>query len=396
MKIGIDARPLQGETRFRGIGQSFEYLLKAILKDYAGDHEFVFYVDNELPEPELISQFSNHRVISVPAFELGRRRYFRSFLNSFRTATPSKKDVDVFFQYDATLGVPTSVPTVTIFHDLIPYLFRGQEKKQVAAGLRKYKNKLAGSMYWHKYLRILSRYKRSRKIIAISNASKKDYLKYVGGIAEKDVVVVHHGFGEDHNTNSKASKQAKELASKPYIIYVGGIDLRKNIKELVQTLYAVKPDFPKLRLVAMGKEFSLTPQLGDVGWTSAVAKNKDYAKDVLTPGFLSSDDKSYLLSKAEALVFPSLYEGFGLPVLEAMQAGCPVICYKNSSLSELVGDAALIAEDGKPLAPYLKKLLSDKKLQAKLAKAGPKQAATFSWDKTAADTLKVLQSAVKK
>jgi len=395
MKIGIDARPLQGETRFRGIGQSFEYLLKTILKHHADDHEFVFYVDDELETPELIGHFPKHRVISVPAFELGRRRYFRSFLNSFRTATPRKKDVDVFFQYDATLGVPTSVPTVTIFHDLIPYLFRGQEKKQIATGLRKYKNKLAGSMYWQKYLRILGRYKRSRKIIAISNASKKDYLKYVGGIAEKDVVVVHHGFGENHNTNPKPSKQAKELASQPFIVYVGGIDLRKNIAELVRTLYAVKPDFPKLRLVAMGKEFSLTPQLGDVGWSAALSKNKEYAKDVLTPGFLSSDDKSYLLSKAEALVFPSLYEGFGLPVLEAMQAGCPVICYKNSSLSELVGDAALVVKNGEALAPHLKKLLSDKKLHQQLAKAGPKQAATFTWEKTAAETLKVLQSVAK-
>lgn len=396
LRIGIDARPLQGETRFRGIGQSFEYLLNAIADHHAADHQFVFYVDSELRAPEIILRFPNHRIIDVPAFELGRRRYFRSFLSSFRTARPSKKDVDVFFQYDATLGVPVTVPTVTIFHDLIPYLFRGKEKKQIATGLRKYKNKLAGTMYWQKYLRVLKRYKQSAKIIAISESSKHDYLKHIGNYPSKNIVVIHHGFGETHKAPTKPSTKAKQLAEQPFMFYIGGIDLRKNIAELVRTLYTLKPDFPKLRLVAAGKEFELKDQLGDVSWNAEVAKNDKYAKDIITPGFLSTEDKSYLLSKAEALVFPSLYEGFGLPVLEAMQAGCPVVCYGNSSLPELVGDAALVVKNGDPLAPHIKKLLTDKKLHNRLAKAGPKQAATFSWEKTASETLAILRSAAKK
>jgi len=394
LRIGIDARPLQGETRFRGIGKSFEYLMKAFLH-HQGNHPYVFYVDDGLPLPGLIGRFPNHKIVRIPTSNLGRRRYFRSFMNSYSTVKPSKKDVEVFFQYDATLGVPRSVPTVTIFHDLIPYLFRGQEKKQAATGVRKYKNKLAGSMYWKKYLRTLRRYKRSAKIIAISQASKNDYIKHLGDFPPKDIVVIHHGFGEDHPDSHKPSAKAKELASKPYIMYLGGIDLRKNIAELVRAFYAIKPDFPDLRLIAVGKEFGLKDQLGDVGWNSELAKNKTFAKDILTPGFLDADDMSYLYARAKAFVHPTLYEGFGLPLLEAMQAGCPVICYDNSSLPELVGNAALIVKNGSPLAPHVKKVLSDGKLSARLAKEGPKQAAKFTWEETAAKTLETLLSAAK-
>lgn len=392
VRIGIDARPLQGETRFRGIGKSFEYLMKALLR-YHSDTSYVFYIDEGLPPPDLIKDFPNHAVKHIPTARLGRRRYFRSFINSYRTAAPKKTDIDVFFQYDASLGVPTSVPTVTIFHDLIPYLFRGKEKKQIASGLRKYKNKLAGTMYWNKYLRVLKRYKRSAKIIAISQASKIDYVKHLKNFPAKDIVVIHHGFGEDHPEARKPSAKVKKLASKPYIMYLGGIDLRKNIAELIRTFYEIKPDFPDLRLIAVGKEFELQDQLGDVGWNRELAKNKTFAKDVITPGFLDGSDMSYLYSHAKAFVHPTLYEGFGLPLLEALQAGCPLICYNNSSIPELVGDAALVVQNGKPLAPYVKKVLSDPKLSFRLSKAGPKQAAKFTWQKTAAQTLEVLKSA---
>lgn len=395
LRIGIDARPLQGETRFRGIGKSFEYLMKAMLR-YHSDYPYIFYVDKALPHPDLIQNFPNHQIKYVPTSNLGRRRYFRSFLNSYPTARPSNKDVDVFFQYDATLGVPTSVPTVTIFHDLIPYLFRGQEKKQAAEGLRKYKNKLAGNMYWGKYLRVLKRYKRSAKIIAISQASKRDYIEHLGNFNPKDIVVIHHGFGEDHPAEHKPSAKAKQLASKPFIMYLGGIDLRKNITELVRVFYAIKPDFPDLRLVAVGKEFELNDQLGDVGWNAELAKNKQFAKDVLTPGFLDGSDMSYLYAHAKVFVHPTLYEGFGLPLLEALQAGCPLICYDNSSIPELVGDAAVVVKNGQPLAPHVKKILSDAKLSARLAKAGPKQAAKFTWERTADETLKALLTATGK
>jgi len=395
MRVGIDARPLQGETQFRGIGKAFDFLLRAVLAKHTKDNSFVFYIDDALPVPELLNRFPDAKFISIPATQLGRKRFFRSFIPPYKTAQPSKSDVDVFFQYDAYLGVPTSVPSVVVFHDLIPYLFRNAEKQEPATGVRKYKNALAGHLYWKKYLRTLRQYRRATKIIAISESSKRDYLKYLGYHKPEDITVIYHGVGGFHKPG-KPSAKAKELAAKPYLLYVGAIDFRKNVVGLLQAFYDLKPDYPDLRLLAVGKEFALHDQLGDRGWFKLLNSKPEFAKDVLTPGFIDHDDLIWLYQHAEAFVFPSRYEGFGLPVLEAMQASCPVVSYKNSSIPEVAGDAALLVEDGQPIAPAIRELLSDSALRQRLISQGAQQVEKFTWDKTAEQTLEVLSSIERK
>jgi glycosyltransferase involved in cell wall biosynthesis len=114
---------------------------------------------------------------------------------------------------------------------------------------------------------------------------------------------------------------------------------------------------------------------------------------VLFPGFIPDDDLPLVYSAATVFVFPSLYEGFGLPPLEAMACGCPVICSDRGALPEVVGEAALIAapEPG-PLAAALQKLWGDAKLRSVLREKGLKRAAEFSWEKTAREHLAVYQS----
>ena len=389
MRVGIDARPLQGETQFRGIGKAFDFLLQAVLKQYTRGNSFVFYIDDAQPVPELLAKFPASKFISIPATQLGRKRFFRSFIPPYKTARPASEDVDVFFQYDAYLGVPTGVPSVVVFHDLIPYLFRNAEKQEPAKGIRKYKNTLAGYLYWKKYLHTLRQYKRATKIIAISESSKQDYLKHLGYHKPEDVTVIYHGVGGFHEPG-KPSTQAEKLAAKPYLLYVGAIDFRKNVVGLLQAFYDLKPDHPDLRLLAIGKEFALHDQLGDRGWFKLLDSNPAYAKDVLTPGFINHDDLIWLYQHAEAFVFPSRYEGFGLPVLEAMQAGCPVVAYKNSSIPEVAGDAALLVEDGNEIAPVILKLLSDNNLRRQLISKGKEQVKRFTWEKTAKQTMELL------
>jgi len=297
-------------------------------------------------------------------------------------------------QYDAYLGVPTSVPSVVVFHDLIPYLFRGAEKQEPATGLRKYKNALAGYLYWKKYLRTLRQYKRATKIIAISESSKRDYLEYLGYHKPGDVTVIYHGVGGFHEPG-KPSAQAEQLAAKPYLLYVGAIDYRKNVVGLLQAFYDLKPDFPELRLLAVGKEFALHDQLGDRGWFKLLNSKPEYANDVLTPGFVGHDDLIWLYQHAAAFVFASRYEGFGLPVLEAMQAGCPVVAYRNSSIPEVAGDAALLADDGDVIAPVIRRLLSDDSLRQKLIASGKEQVKKFTWDTTAGQTINVLNDTAR-
>lgn len=396
MNIGIDARPLQGETRFRGIGKATEFCLAAISQlPSAKKHSFIFYVDPGLERPTTLDSFNNALVKNVNSPKLGRRRFFRSFLSSFRAAKPAKRDIDVFLQFDAALGIPTAVPTIAVFYDLIPFLFRDQEKSDTknVPPLRQQKNNLAGFLYWRKYLRFLSSYKNAAHILAISECSKKDYLKQFSATPADKISILPLGVDGSFfvSPRSKPSPKVQALAQSPYLLYVGGIDTRKNIVELIRVLYALKPKYPSLRLIVVGKEFELEDQLKDRGWFRELAKNKQYSTDVITAGFVSHDDLLHLYQQASCLVFPSLYEGFGLPVLEAMAASCPVVAYRTSSVPEVAGDACLLQELGEPLAEAVDRLLTDSSLQQKYREAGKKQAKKFTWDKTAQTLLYVTQ-----
>ncbi len=393
MKLGIDARPLQGETQYRGIGKALEFFLITLATSITANDSLIFYIDGGLPKPKLLSIFHGQRIIVIPTSRLGRAKYIRSMLPSFKPIKPETEDIDVLLQYDASLGIPTTVPTVTMFHDLIPLLFRPQEKRQLSRGLRKIKNASAREMYWRKYLRTLNLYRRASRIIAISESSKSDLLHHVRGISSKDISVVHLGVSPTLGNVKNVSLETKALAVKPYILYVGGIDLRKNVAELVRTFHVLKPLYPDLRLIAIGKEFSLHNQLREVDWFNAIAERPEYSKDIFAPGFVSGDNLAYLYSHALVFLFPSRYEGFGLPVLEAMQAGCPVIAYDNSSIPEVAGKAALLVKDGAPLAPAIKKVLEDKTLRDNLISRGRRQASQFTWDKTAQETVKILRKA---
>jgi glycosyltransferase involved in cell wall biosynthesis len=203
------------------------------------------------------------------------------------------------------------------------------------------------------------------------------------------VIVISHGLSINPSSE-KPNAETKKLAEQPYLLYVGGIDIRKNVVGLLETFYQLKPDHPNLRLITVGKEFSLK-QLEDLGWHKVLEGNKDYAKDVIAPGFLSAGDLLYLYQKASAFVFPSRYEGFGLPVLEAMSAGCPVVAYNNSSIPEVAGSAALLVKDGDSLVPAVQRVLNDPKLRAELIRKGKERVKLFPWDKTAKKTLAVLR-----
>ena len=391
MRLGIDARPLQHETQFRGIGKSLEFFLIALKGELEPGDELVFYLDEGLPRPELLKIFPDSTSKAIPTARLGQRRYFRSFLSSFRPINPPKGEIDVLLQYDATFGIPRKVPSVVVFHDLIPYLFRGQEKQRSRKGLKKTKDDLAREMYWRKYLRTLDTYQYASRLIAISESSKKDLLKHIKGVKSSDITVIPHGVSLPA-VKGRPSSAVKKLAEEPYLFYVGGIDLRKNIVGLLKTFYELKNKYPDLRLVMAGKEFGLSDQLDSLGWFEVFNSRPAYAKDVIFPGFISSADLNYFYEHARAFVLTSRYEGFGMPVLEAMSAGCPVVAYDNSSIPEVAGDAVLLIKDGESLAPAVEKLLKNPKLRAELARKGKKQAAKFRWDVTVTETLKLLRS----
>lgn len=392
MRIGIDARPLQAETQFRGIGTALQFFLET-LADIPTSATYTFYIDPLSPIPAVLNRFEDARTVDVARRRLGTIKYIRAFVPLHRTIAPNPQDIDVLLQYDASLGVPTTVPTVTIFYDLIPYLFRDQEKKLSGRGLHRLKSSLAGAVYWRRYLRTIQLYGNAKKVIAISKSSKKDLLAHMPLLNGGDITVIYLGVDASFGKSPAGSLKVRTLAAKPYLLYVGGIDIRKNIVGLLEAFYTLKKNHPDLRLLLVGKEFSLSPQLADLGWYDVLNSSAAFAKDVVLPGYLSHDDLLYLYHHAGCFVFPSRYEGFGMPLLEAMQASCPVVAYSNSSIPEVAGNAALLVPDGESLVPAIHRILTDRTLSKRLVQAGHEQVTQFGWNDTITQTLAVLKDA---
>lgn len=224
--------------------------------------------------------------------------------------------------------------------------------------------------------------KRASHIIAVSQNTTSDLIKYLN-IPTERISVVYDGV--DHSIFKPV--KAKPF-HEPYILYVGSERARKNLYRLFQAFSRLKEEFKGLKLVKVGSagkndEFrkSTIKQLESLG----------LSEDVIFVDWAAEDDLPYYYSNASLLAYPSLYEGFGLPPLEAMACGCPVITSNTSSLPEVVGDAAIMVDpyDVDGLANAMREVLTNHELREAMIKRGFAQAKKFSWEKTAEETLDV-------
>ena len=232
--------------------------------------------------------------------------------------------------------------------------------------------------------------KKATRVFTISEASKNDILKYYQ-IPEKRVVVTHLGIKPLQHMNDQLSvtdvKKKYSLQS-PYYLFVSTLQPRKNIVKLIEAFAKLKD--VKTDLIIVGKK----------GWLYepilAAPEKYNVSERVKFLDFAPNEDLPGLYKGAIAYVFPSLYEGFGLTLLEAMKYDCPVITSKVSSLPEAGGEAALYVdpESVDSIAEAMEKI-TDKTLREKLIAKGHEQIKKFSWEKTARETLKVLEEVVK-
>ncbi len=240
--------------------------------------------------------------------------------------------------------------------------------------------------------------KKAAKIITISNYTKKD-IQSIYGINKEKIVLAYPGYDSEifkpiNNRQKIEEVKQKYKISKNYIIYIGTIQPRKNLPRLIEAFSRVVKSIPDLQLVIVGK----TTGLGRQGWmfeeTLQAPKRFDIEDKVIFTGFASSEDLPYLINGAVAFVQPSLYEGFGIPVVEAMACGVPVLTSKSSSLPEVVGSAGLTfdPESVTQIEQAIRVISTDKKLREKLVKLSLKQAKKFSWQKMAKETLRVLEN----
>ena len=265
-------------------------------------------------------------------FDLIHFLYFDPF---FLTLPPIRNSKTVVTVFDLT---------EIVLKNLYPRGIRGEIKWQIQKNLLKFVD----------------------HIITISESSKKDIIKIIGIPAEKITV-----------TYLAARKNYKDfnLKKENFVLYIGDINPNKNLLSLFKAIALLKEE--KLVLVgkALAESAEIKKEIEILGITDRVT---------LT-GFVGENEKIILLNKAKVYVQPSIYEGFGLPVLEAMACGTPVICGDNSSLPEVAGDAATYVDVTNPSD------LADKILNVKKTRKEIIQAAKFSWEKTAKETLKVYE-----
>ncbi|HBI33728.1 MAG TPA: hypothetical protein DEA43_00145 [Candidatus Moranbacteria bacterium] len=233
--------------------------------------------------------------------------------------------------------------------------------------------------------------KNADRIIAVSQSTKKDILKFYPKVSAEKITVIHHGFDTELFSQKKSIKESSavlgnwKLEIGNYILYVGAIQPRKNLGVLIEA-------FEKIKSASWRTELKLV-FAGAPAWqyedTLEKISQSKFSGDIIVTGTIPFSDLPVLYQNAAAFVFPSLYEGFGIPVLEAMASGTPVILANNSSLPEVGGEAALYfeTESSDDLAGCLERVLTDKDLSATMIQKGKSRAANFSWEKCAQLTL---------
>lgn len=271
-------------------------------------------------------------------------------------------------------------PYVVTVHDLDQILFRDA-----------YGSRMRAETLFHVVRRGLWR---ARRIVAVSEATKRDLMNLLG-VPSEQIEVIHNAIDEQF-TESDSEPVRRQILERyqvdyPFLLYVGNIQPQKNLPRLVEAFAVVQaeleqhPRFGALRLIIIGNELGAHPDLRRSVIRSRVQQRVRFL------GFVPTQTLRVFYSSAEAFVFPSLYEGFGLPPLEAMAQGTPVVTSNLSSLPEVVGDAAVLVnpENVFDIARGIRQALLDEDLRRTLAIRGREQVARFSWDRAADRVLEI-------
>lgn len=349
MKIAIDTSPLQTGHKVRGVGFYVENLKNALLKYYP-ENEYTFFLSGEsIPK--------NVDLVHFPFFE----PFFLAF--------------PIYKRYKTVVTVHDLTPIV--FPDAFPRGIKGQLKWQMQRfSLRK-----------------------ANRIITDSNCSKNDVIKYVGAKEDK-IDVIYLAAGEQFKQLKDQSSKLKDLRSKynlppKFALYVGDVTFNKNLPRLLNAIKTT--DIP---LVMVGKSLVNENYDRKHPWNHDLNRVHELSKDdknIIKLGFVDSDDLVAIYNMATVFVMPSLYEGFGLPILEAMDCGCPVITTKEGSLKEVAGNGAYFVDayNQESIANGIKEVFTNNKLQEDLRKKGFENVKKYSWEKTATDTIACYRQVLK-
>lgn len=347
MKIAFNISPLKTEHAFRGVGMYTKYLKESLLRYYP-ENEYVFFENNNFIG-------GNPDIIHYPFF-------------------------DPFF---ITLPWRKLSKTVVTIHDLIPLMF----PDRFPSGIK-------GKIKWA-IQKILLNFVDA--IITDSESSKKDIVRLIG-ISEKKVHVIYLAAGavfKKLNLSKEKSEAIKKKFNLPnqFGLYVGDVTWNKNLPRILDAFNEM--DIP---LVLVGKKLVEKNIDRKNPWNKDLLQiqNKIDNKKYIALGFVEEIDLVKIYNLASVLVQPSIYEGFGLPILEAMACGCPVITARCGSLPEVAGDAAwyVLPDSTEQIKQGVRDVINNKTLRNNLIERGLQNVKNFSWKKTATRTLKIYETLI--
>jgi len=278
-------------------------------------------------------------------------------------------------------------------NDTLPIKLENQKKIITVHDIRQqiYPEMNRGTIQSH--LLLPNNLKTSDKIITVSNSTKNDLIKHLNVPSEK-ISVIYEAADPIYCPLSlevvDRFKHNNEITG-PYIMYVGNFAKHKNIVTLLNAFYNLKKRNIPHKLVLIGmKRWEYTKLMN-------IIQAYNLESTVILPGYIAKSEMPILYSGADLFVYPSLYEGFGLPPLEAMACGCPVITSNTSSLPEVVGDAGIMVDplNVQELANRMYDVLTDDGLQQEMRRKGLDRAKLFSWKKCAKETLQVYEQCLE-
>lgn len=372
MKIGIDAHAVG-----TGLGGNETYISRLLdaLGQQESSHEFVAYFASEDAAKPWRGRYEN---VTVNVYKWSSR-IPRLLLELPARAAADRLDLlHVQFVSPPVCPVPVVPLIADISYEYFPQFFDPLEVLQFKASIR-----------WSA--------RRARRILTVSESSKRDLVNTYGVPPDK-IDVAHLGVDLQRFRPSTSSDKTKAPSSEygirePYLLAVGNLQPRKNLVRLIEAFLELKRERPELphSLALVGKAAyrhdEIFRRIQDLG----------LGDQVVFTGYVPDEDLPALYRGAAAFAYPSLYEGFGLPVAEAMACGVPVLTSNLSSMPEVAGDAAVLVdpEDTRSIAAGLLRILTDPRLAAELSEKGFRRARGFTWERTARLALATFEAAGK-
>ncbi|MGD9128291.1 MAG: glycosyltransferase family 1 protein [Planctomycetia bacterium] len=346
-----------------GVKQYIEAMCRAMIDQISKTDELHIFHNRNTP------YFNTKQENVFEVLMKSRNRLKCDLIDAPKAINDRNLDVVWFTKYVVPFGI--TAKTVTTVHDLAYYI----------PDLGAYT--LGDTLYMRVMIRNSCR--RADHIVAVSEHTKSDIVNRLGVSADKITVIYEAADRRYHRPVDKdhvALFREKNKLPDHFILFTGGISPRKNLIRLIKAYRTARIQIPHRLVLTGGK-----------GWRNkAVLKAIENSPDIIRLGFVPDDKMPLLYAAADLFVYPTLYEGFGLPILEAQACGTPVVCSNNSSLPEVAGDGVrfILPSDVENIASTIVEVLTDVRMRRALSEKGRVNTARFSWNRAAGDLLKLL------